>query len=258
MTQETKRDAPAETPGKENMLKKEREFVVPGEKLVESMDYLPGKNCYRRGDSIFAMKIGFLSVSGRVVSVVALNEVYVAKAGDMIIGEVKEIQSNGWVIDIGSTTEAFLPLSGVKEFIDTTKTDLSKYYTVGDVLYAKISSSGFNSIHISMDDSRARKFRTGRIIKFNAAKVPRLIGKQGSMISLIKTRTGCRISVGQNGIVWLEGDNENKALEAIKLVEDNAHVEGLTDRVSAFLGGGLHEPDPQTEETNEKPVEKAE
>jgi exosome complex component RRP4 len=223
---------PAEIKG---LLKQDREFVIPGDKIVETMDFLPGKNCFRKGDSVFAKKIGLVSVNGRVVSVIPMNEVYAAKPGDMVIGEVMEVQSNGWVINIKSHIEAYLPLSGVREFIDTTKTNLSKYYSTGDVVYAKISHVNYNSIHLSMDDSRARKFRSGRIIKFNSAKVPRLIGKQGSMISLIKGRTGCRISVGQNGLVWLEGENEELAIQAINVVESESYTEGLTDRISAFL-----------------------
>ncbi len=85
------------------LLKSDRDFVIPGDKLVETMDYLPGKNCFREGDSIFAKKIGLISVNGRVVSVIPLNEVYVAKPGDMVLGEVVDIQSNGWVVNINAT-----------------------------------------------------------------------------------------------------------------------------------------------------------
>ena len=217
------------------LLKKDRDFVIPGDKLVETMDYLPGRNCFRKGDSIYAKKIGLVSVNGRVVSVIPLNEVYVAKPGDMVMGEIAEVQSNGWVVKINATVEAYMPLSGVREFIDTTKADLSRYYATGDVIYAKVSMANHSTVHLSMDDSRARKFRSGRVISFNPAKVPRLIGKQGSMISLIKGKTGCRISVGQNGVVWLEGENEDLAIEAINLVKNESYIEGLTDRVSDLL-----------------------
>ena len=55
------------------------------------------------------------------------------------------------------------------------------------------------------------------------------------MISLIKGKTGCRISVGQNGVVWLEGENEDLAIEAINLVSNESYIDGLTDRVSGLL-----------------------
>ena len=74
-------------------------------------------------------------------------------------------------------------------------------------------------------------------MEINSQKVPRVIGKQGSMISLIKTKTGCEVTVGQNGLVWVKGtpEGELKAEQAIKLVEEKSHLEGLTDRVGKFL-----------------------
>jgi exosome complex RNA-binding protein Rrp4 len=41
--------------------------------------------------------------------------------------------------------------------------------------------------------------------------------------------------VGQNGLVWLEGENEDLAIEAINVVENESYIEGLTDRVSGLL-----------------------
>lgn len=221
---------------------KERELVIPGEEIIKSMDYLPGKNCFRDRESVLAKRIGIVSVSGRVITVIPLAGVYTPKVGDMVIAEVDEVQHNGWILNINSVFDAYLPLSGVRDFIDTTKTELSSVYARGDILYAKVSLVNNGSIHLSMVDPRARKFRTGRIIKMSSPKVPRLIGKRGSMISMIKDRTGCRINVGQNGLIWMEGENEELAIRAIKLIEENAHTGGLTDKVAALLGGSNEKP----------------
>ena len=221
-----------------NELKKEnREFVLPGEEVVNSIDYLPGKNCFREGNSIYSKRIGILNIKGRVISVIPLSGVYVPRGGDMVIGKVEDIQSSGWIININSISDAYLPLSGVREFIDTTKTDLSKFYTVGDVIYGKINFANPHTIQISMQDPRARKFRSGRIVSMSPAKVPRLIGKEGSMINMIKDSSGCRINVGQNGMVWFEGEKEGKVIDAITLIEREASLEGLTEKVSAMLRG---------------------
>jgi exosome complex RNA-binding protein Rrp4 len=40
------------------LLKKEREFVIPGDEIVKSMEFLPGRNCFRDGDSIYSKKLG--------------------------------------------------------------------------------------------------------------------------------------------------------------------------------------------------------
>ena len=76
------------------------------------------------------------------------------------------------------------------------------------------------------------------VIKINCHKVPRVIGKEGSMINLIKDKTSTEITVGQNGYVWLKGDIDGtrKAEEAIRLIEKEAASEGLTNKVEEFLG----------------------
>jgi exosome complex component RRP4 len=252
--------------GMKDLIKKERDLVLPGDKIVESMDYLPGRNSFREGDAIYSKRLGVMCLHGRVISVIPLSGAYVPRTGDMVIGEVVDIQPNGWILDIHAIHESYLPLSGVREFIDTTKTDLAKIYAIGDALYAKIAVSNGKSIHLSMQDSRARKFRGGRIFKISAVKVPRLIGKEGSMITMIKDRTGCRINVGQNGTVWVEGERTELVKKAIDLIETKPHSDGLTDKVSELLakaaGGSKpvkkEEPkeEPKKEAKKEKPKEK--
>ena len=57
------------------------------------------------------------------------------------------------------------------------------------------------------------------------------------MVQMLKYATGCKITVGQNGRIWISGDNKNSniSIEAIRLIEKEAHTHGLTDRVKAFL-----------------------
>jgi exosome complex component RRP4 len=215
-------------------LKKNREFVIPGDEIVKSLDYLPGKNCFRDGESIITKRIGLVSAENRVVSVIPLNGVYIPSVGDMVIGDIIDIQGNsGWVVDIGSPFEAFLPLSGVREYISQ-RSDLSKIYNIGETIYAKVHAMSGSSVYLSMHDVMARKFREGMVIRMNPMKVPRLIGKQGSMINTIKDKTGARISVGQNGLVWVD-ENFDLIKEVVELIEKECFTEGLTDRVTKFL-----------------------
>ena len=84
----------------------------------------------------------------------------------------------------------------------------------------------------------------GQIVKITPSKVPRLIGKGGSMINLIKKMTQTRIIVGQNGWVWVSGrkeELERVAIEAILKVDRESHTQGLTDRVKELLLTRLRE-----------------
>src|SRR6266705_3350248 len=82
------------------------------------------------------------------------------------------------------------------------------------------------------------KVTTGRVVEISASKIPRLIGRKGSMISMLKHETGCQITVGQNGIALVWGktpDAERLAVEAIYMVEREAHTRGLTDRIREMI-----------------------
>jgi exosome complex component RRP4 len=65
-----------------------------------------------------------------------------------------------------------------------------------------------------------------------------MIGKKGSMITMLKKETGTDIIPGQNGVVLATGrnpDHERIAVEAIYMIEREAHTTGLTDRVKAMI-----------------------
>ncbi|RLJ07460.1 MAG: RNA-binding protein [Candidatus Aenigmatarchaeota archaeon] len=216
-------------------MKKEKEFVLPGDVLVKSLDWLPGKNCYRDGEEIVAKKLGLVQIKNRVISVIPFNSIYLPRAGDMVVGKVVDIQSNGWIVDINTAYDAFLPLAGMKQFIDITKTDLSTILDVGDLIYAKIERVSKTSVYLSMKDPLCKKIQTGRLLTINPAKIPRVIGRGGSMVSIIKKASGSKIFIGQNGFIWIEGGKEELVIKAIKLIDREFYKEGLTDRVAKFL-----------------------
>jgi len=217
------------------LVKQEREFVVPGDKIVSSMEYLPGKNTFRDGDSIYSKRLGIVHLENHVISIVPLSGGYNPQIGDMVIGEIEDAQANGWFVNLEAPYSSYLSLSGVRGYIRQ-GTDLTTIYNVGDLIYVKIVSVSRQGIGLSMQDDRARKLAGGKVINVEPVKVPRVIGKQGSMISLIKRQTGSNIVVGQNGIVWIQGGDENLATTVIKMVEMESHKEGLTDMIEKFLG----------------------
>jgi exosome complex component RRP4 len=152
---------------------------------------------------------------------------------------VKRVEVSGWFVDINSPYIAFLPLAeGVREFVDIYRTDISKFYDVDDVIYCRVSKVTKNKIvQVSMRAVGCRKLRGGTIIRVNPAKVPRIIGRRGSMINLIKRKTGCEIYPGRNGIIWIRGGDKTKAIRAILTIEKESHVIGLTEKIEKMLGG---------------------
>lgn len=217
---------------------KEKDLVIPGQALAKGLDFLPGAGCYREGNEIRSKVVGTARVKERLVGVTPLSGVYLPKPDDGIIAIVSDIQNTFWILDINSPYDAILQLGEASpEYIESGE-DLRRYFDIGDIVYTRILNvSASKSVQLTMDDPRAKKLRGGRLLAIAPSKVSRVIGKEGSMIETIKMGTGCQIVVGQNGIVWLKGENENLAASTIRMIEENAHVSGLTDRVAEFLKG---------------------
>jgi exosome complex component RRP4 len=220
------------------ILVKPKQIAVPGELLAKGMDCFPSFGTYRDGENIHASRLGLIGIDGKVIKIIPLTGVYIPKKGDVIIGRVIDLTLNGWRLDISSPYSAMLMLKdGTRDFV-ARNTDLNKYYSIGDYLMVSvINVSSQKLIDLSMKGPGLRKLVGGRIINVNCNKVPRVIGKQGSMVSMVKNATNCKILVGQNGLIWIEGSPKDEviAVEAIKMIEQKSHVSGLTDMVKAFL-----------------------
>ena len=221
------------------LLVNEKTIVVPGEEIAEGMDFLPAQGTYRENDKIIAAQLGLVNVNGRLVRIIPLSGRYIPRAGDTVIGRVVNMGFSGWSVDVGYAYEANLSLKeGTTEFVERNE-DLTKYYDFGDVIATKIigvSKSKF--MELTTKGPGLRKLKDGRIIQVTPSKVPRIIGKQGSMITMVKDATQCRITVGQNGRVWIQGDNakdELLATKAIMKIEESSHVDGLTNKIKDLL-----------------------
>src|SRR3989344_5327335 len=173
------------------LLVKNKDLVVPGEVLVEGMDYVPGSGVFREGEMIVANSVGLVSIDNRLVKLIPLTGFYAPKKNDTVIGKVANINFNGWMIDIGHSNFAMLSLKeATNEYIDK-KADLSKYYDFGDVVVAKIiSTTKDGTSDLTMKGPGLNKLVNGRVIEVASTKVPRIIGKQGSMITIIKAEVG--------------------------------------------------------------------
>ena len=216
-----------------------KQLVTPGELLAEG-DYMPGENTYKEENKIYAQRIGLVDSENKRVNVVALRAFYVPKMGDIVIGTVTEVGFNGWTIDIEAPYSAMLRASDVLSRPFKPQNDeLSQVLNSGDLIVAKISS--YDRAHdpqLTVAEPGLGKITRGQIMRVTPTKVPRVIGRKGSMISTIKQETGCQIILGVNGVILVTGKNpadEQLAMDAIRKIEEESHTSGLTDRIAQFL-----------------------
>jgi len=216
-----------------------KQLVTPGELLAEG-DYLAGENTYMEGNKICAARIGLVDTDNKKVNVVALRAFYVPKVGDIVIGTVVEVGFNGWTVDIKSPYSALLRASDVLSRPFKPQNDeLSQVLNAGDLIVAKIAS--YDRAHdpqLTVGEPGLGKITRGQILRVTPTKIPRVIGRKGSMISMIKQETGCQIILGLNGVILVTGktpEDEELAIAAIKKIEQESHTSGLTDRITQLL-----------------------
>ena len=218
------------------MNKMERQIVIPGEVIAQGDDYLPGEGTEKKGKDIVAIKFGLAEESNKLIRVISLSGVYHPRRGNVVIGKVENVTFNGWVIDIDAAENAFLPLTEFPRFVK--KEEIDEVMNIGDMAVAKIWGINKRGIDLSVKSRGLGKIEEGMIVRINPNKVPRIIGKEGSMINLIKDETGCNITVGQNGLIWIKGDKIEKELlakEAISFIAEKSFISGLTEEVKKWF-----------------------
>ena len=216
----------------------DREIVIPGEIIAKGAGFLPGEGTEKRGDEIVAIKFGLSEENDKLVKVIPLSGVYQPRRGNIVIGKVENLTFNGWLIDIGTSGNGFLPVAEVPRYVN--KNDLAEVMDFGDMVVAQIAEVNKRGVDLTIRSRGLGALNEGIIIQINPNKVPRVIGKEGSMISLIKDETKCRITVGQNGLIWIEGDkieDELFAKKAILYVTERSLVSGLTEELKEWFEG---------------------
>jgi exosome complex component RRP4 len=216
-----------------------RDLVVPGDVLFEGR-IKTGDNTHRTQGRVIATRVGLVDYNREMVSVIALEAGFNPLVGDMVIGDVVDIELGYWVVDIDAPDNAVL---NVPEAIDApfrSDIDMPRILDVGDTIVAKIVDMDRRRTPIlSILGRGLGKLEEGFIIRITPSKIPRLIGKKGSMVNMILKETGCNIVIGQNGRVLIQGktrEQEEMAVSVIHKIENEAHIPGLTNRVQAYLG----------------------
>ncbi len=222
----------------EQIMVKDKEIAVPGQELAQGMNFLPGPGTYRDEGLIRAQRLGMVSVEGKVIRLIALSGKYIPKLKDKVIAKVIDVLLTGWRVELNSPYSAVLTLKdATTEFVQR-GADLTQYYALGDYIMCQIVNvTSQKLVDVSMKVPGLRKLRGGRIIEVSPQKVPRIIGKEGSMVSMIKQATNCEIAVGQNGWIWLSGEPEAEVIasQTIRLIEQEAHLSGLTNKIANWL-----------------------
>jgi len=197
------------------------DMVVPGELLGARREMKAGTGAYEEGESVCSAVFGRKDKRSNYVNVASVNGFYMPNEGDQVIAIVTDVDQTIWVTDIRAPSPAILRTGEAPWKVEFGNT--SHFLTVGDTAVVRIKSyDEIGRIQITMADKNLRKINSGYIIEIPTNKIAKLIGREGAMVNTIKKLTKCRIFVGRNGRVWIDGENEGicKAILAIRKVEE--------------------------------------
>ena len=211
-----------------------RSVLLPGDKL--EADQKAGSGTFRRDGESHAAVLGFPSESSGYVNVHPLAGRYSPRVGDKVIAICVETGPSLWRMDIGAFQNSMLHHSEPAWKVDFGAT--ASFIGIGDAALAEVymvDGSGSHQVTLKKDD--CRKLYAGTIARISPPRVSRVIGKQGTMITLIREKTGCRIQVGQNGFVWIDGEPEQiaRAQKAVETISREATSRGLTEKIEKLL-----------------------
>ncbi len=207
---------------------KNNEFVIPGQ--LVGTDIRHDSNCFREGGNVYSSVQGLARIEDNTLKIIPSSGGYTPKEGDVVIGVVKDVLHGKWLVDIDASYPA--TMDGEEVTRNPQRVDLRDYFRVGDILSAKIFS--VDEIHASKL-GRPSKLEGGYIININPKRVPRVIGKNKSMVNMLREKTNSRIVVGQNGRVWINSANTAFVVSVVRKIEREAQTSGLTDRIEKLL-----------------------
>jgi len=212
-----------------------RHVVIPGE-LIDSKGGKPGEGTYAESGHVYAAQLGIVAQREGLVSVIPLGGRYMPRADDEVIGQVVDLGPSHWLLDINAPYPA--PLHATESPWRVDFGDTGRYMAIGDSAICRVLQvDETKRVQCTMQDRELHKIEGGQIVEVSHSKVPRIVGKGGSMIQLIKSFTKVQGFVGQNGRIWIDGNPEDVmiATRVIKLIEEHAQAVGLTEAVNAFL-----------------------
>ena len=249
-------------------MKTSKKIVIPGMAIDKNIRVgKVGDYIIKDDRGLVPVLLGVVQQARNMIDLIPYKNVYKPSKGDYVIGVVVSYAPNGWILDIGAYTKAFLSAS---EFVtnrrfDPRRDELSRYLSIGDVVGVKISDVrrlGYfgATIKSSLDDKDKKmgKIKNYYMLKVTTTKLPRIIGKRGSMIKLIKQKVKGDLVIAQNGVILFKGSYDNYLLlkKIINLIAAKTFASGLTDTVADILGISLPKEEGKDNEIkNEENVE---
>jgi len=206
---------------------REREVVTPGQLLADEAR-VAGAFTYINGGKVYAAVAGLIQIKDSKVNIMPAKSPYKPSESDHVVGIIRDCKPNHYEVDLGWHLVGFLPNPGRRSKLRL---------QIGDVIYTQVKYSGVRGVFLEGGQKLVR-IDHGLLIRVSPVKIPRIIGKRGSMLNILAGESGCKLHIGRNGLIAIVGDTPEKEFvvaSAIRMIEEESHVPGLTERVTHHI-----------------------
>jgi len=216
----------------------EQHLVVPGDQIDAPPGSLAGSGVLRRGENLIATRLGRVRNNGETLYIEPTNTTNMPRSGDLVIGYVEAVQNNLWFLDVAGPFNALLPMSLAPWKVEFGAA--RQYMDYGDAVLARVMEvDETHSLVVTMKGVGLRKIKQGCIVQMPPHMLSFITGKQTAILQLIKESSDCRVIVGQNGRILIDGGVKGTAMakKAFEIIKKSRHAPGLEDRLKEILGG---------------------
>ncbi len=196
-----------------------KKIILPGDALPDDLA-VAHYTCINNG-SVVSKVVGVYDDERK--EIVPLEGAWHPRVGSSIVGIIASVGRNTCSIDLKHSSYGIL-----------VNDKMSRYSPkVGDVIESVVRSIERKNVPV-MD--RARLIDgSSWLVYVKPSKIPRVLGRNNSMLKQIEELTQTRIIVGLNGFVAISGKGINPAVASIRKIESEAHTSGLTDKIKDML-----------------------
>ncbi|GAH32423.1 unnamed protein product, partial [marine sediment metagenome] len=170
---------------------KDKEIVIPGEVLSKDLtNFTPGRGTTKQGNKIISLFVGIKVIRKNYINVIPLRGIYTPTEGDKVIGVIIDKNPVKWKLDINARNFGILKPSNTVARTQKFRKgrpervyETTEKFSVGDVLIVKITQADrLHHPELTTQGKYLDKRHSGKLIEIPPPKIPRIIGRKGSMI----------------------------------------------------------------------------
>jgi len=210
-------------------------LVTPGEAIGASSGARAGTGTVKQGQDIISTKLGWVKENNGVLFVEPIHSSYLPRSGDLVIGIIESVRNNLWFAEVNGPFNGLLPMSLAPWKVEFGAA--REHMDIGDVMLARVQEvDEAHNIVLTMKGVGLRKLKEGAVLELPVNLIKLIRNDNERILNVFKESSDCRIIVGDNGRIWVDGSAESISMvrAGFDLMNKIGHQENVFDSINEF------------------------